>query len=339
MDEIQTSGSTGEPFKFYADKAYGEIVGLNCLRSKFIHGMKPGDRILRLGGNVTNLAPPTNVLKRMFLRKAGLSSFERPNKVLEFYNRFRPNILRGFISSLYVFALWIEEQGIRLKHVPRFILCSAETVHDFMKEKVSEVFRTRVIDRYATTELGVVADNCDDGTGYHVFEDSVYAEFIELNGETYFVGTCLDNFATPFIRYNTGDICEPWPDRPGRCSCGQNTIKFKRIKGRDNDFIQTPDGSLLAPLCFAYFMRQKYDLVKKYRFIQTDSRTIQVDIVPCPCFDQQATQQIIADLKVLTRGLEPTLRIIDHIAPDPSGKMRIVASHVTGPSSACALKN
>jgi phenylacetate-coenzyme A ligase PaaK-like adenylate-forming protein len=201
------------------------------------------------------------------------------------------------------------------------------------------VFRTRVIDRYATAELGVVADNCDEGTGYHVYEDSVYAEFIELDGDTYFVGTCLDNFATPCIRYNTGDICEPWPDRPDRCSCGLNTIKFKGIKGRDNDFIQTPDGSLLAPVDVVFFMRNNYDLVKKYRFIQTDDRTIRVDIVPAPGFDKPATLRIIADLEGFTRGLKPTVRILDHIAPDPSGKMRIVASHVTGPSSACALKN
>ncbi|WP_155319431.1 hypothetical protein [Desulfosarcina alkanivorans] len=84
-----------------------------------------------------------------------------------------------------------------------------------MRDKVSEAFRARVIDRYATAELGVVADSCEQGGGHHIFEDSVYAEFPEVDGVTCFVGTNLDNYATPFIRYHTFDACKPWPDAPG----------------------------------------------------------------------------------------------------------------------------
>ena len=223
--EMRTSGSTGEPFRFLLTNAYGEQIGLDCIRSKCIHGLRPTDRILRIGGDQTVTEPPGNIIKRALLRKAILSSFTKPEDILAFYNRFRPNIIRGFISNLYLFALWLEENHIRLEHVPRFILCSAEMAHAFMTKKVSEMFRTKVVDRYATAELGVVADTCDHGEGYHIFEDSVYAEYAKVNGVHYFVGTNLNNFATPFIRYNTFDICERWPDRFSRCACGLNNTK------------------------------------------------------------------------------------------------------------------
>ncbi|WP_155319432.1 phenylacetate--CoA ligase family protein [Desulfosarcina alkanivorans] len=49
--EMRTSGSTGEPFRFFLDTAYGKQVGLDCIRSKRLHGLRPTDKILRVGGD------------------------------------------------------------------------------------------------------------------------------------------------------------------------------------------------------------------------------------------------------------------------------------------------
>jgi phenylacetate-CoA ligase len=329
--EIRTSGSTGEPFRFLLTNTYGEQIGLDCIRSKFIHGLRPTDRILRIGGDKTITEPPGNIIKRALLRKAILSSFTKPEEILGFYNRFRPNVIRGFISNLYLFALWLEENHIRLEHVPRFILCSAEMAHAFMTKKVSETFRTKVVDRYATAELGVVADTCDHGDGYHIFEDAVYAEYAEVNGITYFVGTSLNNFATPFIRYNTFDICERWPDRFSRCSCGLNTAKFMQISGRDNDFIRIPDGRLLGPMTLVYFMRKNYHLVKQFRFIQDNHRTVRTEIVTEATFSEKIVTAMASELNALTGGLQVDIHICDHIPLEKSGKMRIIKSTVRAP--------
>ena len=328
--EMRTSGSTGEPFRFFLDTAYGEQVGLDCIRSKRLHGLRPTDKILRIGGDESQTEPSGSRIRNLFLQKATLSSFSTPEEILEYYQRFRPDVIRGFLSNLYVFAVWLEENRIRLDHSPRFILCSAEMAHDFMRDKVSEAFRARVLDRYATAELGVVADNCEQGGGYHIFEDSVYAEFLEVNGATCFVGTNLDNYATPFIRYNTFDVCEPWPDAPGRCTCGLGTTKFRRITGRDNDFIVRPDGGMVAPMELIFTMRKSYRSVKKYRFVQEDRRTLQVDIVEHDHLSNKTIKAMATDLKILTGGLRPEIQIVDHIPLEASGKMRIVRSNLKG---------
>lgn len=234
---VKSSGTTGEPFLLSIDNNYSRTLSADALQSKMMHGFRLTDKILKIGGDHNDVKRHRNPLYHFFSKRAVLSSFCKPDEILSFYNSFKPKVIRGYITSMYSFTLWLEAHHKVLEHKPKFILCSAETAHDFMKQRISEIFQTKIIDRYATVELGIVADQCEHEDGYHIFEDSVLAEIIELDGKNYFVGTNLNNYAMPFIRYNTRDICEPWPEHERKCSCGMQTKKFKRIIGRDNDFI------------------------------------------------------------------------------------------------------
>ncbi len=325
MTEITTSGSTGEPFSFFSNSVYDNIVGLNCIRSKLHYGMKLTDKITKIGGVISNKAPSRNIFSGNFFNKTTLSSFDSNQEKLEHLNRFQPQIIQCFISQLYTFSLWLEENNKRLVYIPRFILCSGEIAHPYMLEKVSLNFNTEIFDRYANAELGVVADSCNSGRCYQIYEDTVLAEFLDLDNKTYIVGTNLDNFVTPFIRYNTGDMCTPVdPSCENDKDNKSNLLKFKNIVGRDNDFILLPDQTLLAPITLVYLMRAQYHFIKKYRFIQESRQSITIELVPHKTFDDSVKKSIISELRKLSKGLNPKVVLRNTIPPDASGKMRII---------------
>lgn len=326
LEVKRSSGSTGEPLSVYCDKNYQDIVAMVNIRSNMLHGFKLTDRTLKISHNRNKTERPRNPLGNIFLRRATISLFCSPQEILDFYQAYRPNVIRGYISSIYAFALWIESSSIGLQHKPKYVLCQAEMAHDFMKRKVSEVLNTRVIDRYATIELGIVADECEDEGGYHILEDGVLPEIITIGGRKYFVGTNLDNYATPFIRYNTLDICEEWPEQERRCSCGLSTKKIKRVVGRDNDFIKTPKGDLVAPIDLIFFMRKYYSFFKKFRFIQDDISILKLEVVLDKEVDEMILDQVKEDFKRVSQDLTLEIYELDHIPLDTSGKMRIIQS-------------
>jgi phenylacetate-CoA ligase len=326
--EARSSGSTGEPFTFKIEKTYDISGNLDTLRAQMIHGYRLSDRVLRISGDYEDLQWLKSPINLLFLKSVSFSSFSRPGEIVDFYNRYRPDIMQGYVTSMYALALWLENKNIRLKHRPKFIVCSAETVHDYMREKVSDIFRTKVIDRYATIELGVVAIECPSGEGYHIFEDSVYPEIEEIGGRKYFIGTNLDSFATPFIRYHTHDICEPCADEDDLCSCGITTKKIGKIIGRDNDFIRTPGGVLLAPIDLIFLMRTCYPFVNKFRFVQEHERSVRLEIVLRESPDKKLFAELQDKFKDMAGGLALEIIAVEDIQKNESGKMRIISSAV-----------
>lgn len=324
LTPIKTSGSTGEPFVFFADPRYQRIVSLDTLRSKMRHGLRPMDRVLRIGGDVTDLTRPANPFEQMFFRVARLSSFTALEEILPVYERFKPHVVWSFISNLYTLCLWMETRDIRLSWKPRFLLCSMETVHDFMRRKVEDTFGAKIVDRYSTAELGVVADECQTHGGYHVYEDSVIGEIVEIGGLPYFVGTNLDNYATPFIRYNTRDVCRPWPEAQSACACGLTTNKIQVIIGRDNDFLKGPDGQKIPPATLIYLMRKHYHAIGKFRFVQNSPETLRVTITMKYKDAPLDFADLAENIRRVTGGLAADIHLADDIAPDPGGKLRII---------------
>jgi phenylacetate-CoA ligase len=329
LKRISTSGSSGEPFAFYMASAKGSYPEVNAIRTYMLHGLIPTDRVLKIGGSETIIDTPSDWIGRLFFRRVALSSFCDYREIYDFYHTYKPKVIRGFISSLYAFSLWLETEGLRMNHRPRFIACSAEMVHGYMRAKVEKVFKTRIVDIYATAELGFVASQCLHG-GYHVFEDSVIVEFSPSGDRSLLIGTNLDNVATPFIRYNTGDVCEPAAkaDTVDRCRCGQTTRKIDVLSGRDNDFILTPGGRRIAPIDMIFYMRNHYASIDQFRFIQKATRTIRVEIVAESSRAAWAAGRLADGIRKFTGGLDPEVHLVDRIPLDKSGKLRIIRSAI-----------
>ncbi len=104
--------------------------------------------------------------------------------------------------------------------------------------------------------------------------------------------THLHSYATPFIRYDVGDLARLL----SRCPCGHDGPVLTNIYGRSKQLLKHADGRI-SP--FYVWGRMLIDIVKfdEYRIRQTDLETIVVEIVApesLPPEKREAVRRLVA---------------------------------------------
>lgn len=128
----------------------------------------------------------------------------------------KPTILismPGFALNLVNIA---DTKGIDLSESSvRIVICSAETLSDAKREKLARRWGAEVYDVFGMSEAGLMGIEGDAHDGIHVWSDMYYCEVIdEETGEilpegeegTFCVTPLYTNNATPFLRWNSGDV-------------------------------------------------------------------------------------------------------------------------------------
>ncbi len=136
-------------------------------------------------------------------------------------------------------------------------------------------------------------------------------------------GLCSD--AQPFIRYRTGDMVRMShdTDRAGR---GLHVIA--EVVGRSTDFLVRADGTIMHALASIYVLRAT-EGVAEFKLIQHDLRDLEVLVVVDPRWTPAGAQRIEAGLRQrLGSDVRVTVRVVQEIAPEASGKHRYVVSRV-----------
>jgi phenylacetate-CoA ligase len=132
----------------------------------------------------------------------------------------------------------------------------------------------------------------------------------------------------PFIRYRTGDMAvmssEP-------CTCGRGLPVLKEVFGRSTDFVHTPSGNTMHALALIYEVRDKPG-IRAFKFIQAEDLSLELQLVAGPELTP-VIEQAVRDgvLRRMGVGSQLTIRRVDEIPPERSGKYRYVVSKVTSP--------
>ena len=197
-----TSGSTGVPLAVYVDLRVEDFYTAVWLRSTFECGLRVGDKMVVIAD------PRTFPKGKTFLQRLGIaerryiSIFESAEGQRDLLQEFRPNVVKGYASSLYILA---ERYGGDLKQIgARLVFSGAEILNRAERLVVSSAFGAELFDFYACSELGWLAWECKAHVGYHVNADSVLLEFLDEDGEAVapgekgrVVGTSLINHVMP----------------------------------------------------------------------------------------------------------------------------------------------
>jgi phenylacetate-CoA ligase len=224
------------------------------------------------------------------------------------------------------------QANLRLDDLPvRAIFATAEVLYDHQKQAISEAFGgVPVVNGYGSREGGFISHECPAGN-MHIMSTSILVEFLHegkpvqegQDGEI--VVTHLANHAMPFIRYRTGDIGQP---SKAKCPCGRGFEVMKVLKGRSTDFVVTPDGRWVHGLGLIYAIRE-IPGVAQYQIVQTDVHEVQVSLVLLDSFPSDGHERIREGIvKRLGLGVRITVKAVDAIAQDASGKFRCVISEV-----------
>ncbi len=312
----KTSGSTGQPFTTYFDRAFLSIRNALFLRTLVAAGYRPGQRLL-LVTDERPKQPPAWMRWRYALNLDGDEGLARA------FAEFRPHVVYGPVSPLRRMAVGLEAKRVPWK--PRAVVTTAETLEPAVRTYLKAVFGADVFDAYGLTESGMLAWECAQHAGYHLSEDTALVELLpeaEPGEGRPMVVTTLDLVGMPFIRYRTNDLVRP--GAAGRCRCGRTFRRLERIEGRLVDCIRLADGRAVSPYALTHVLGPIPGL-ERYRVVQEDLRGFLVQ------YEQKSRRAgpdegaVRSGLKGLL-GADAQIRVegVASLEPPPGRKFRLV---------------
>lgn len=335
MVPAKTSGSSGEPFRFRRHRASLDYSYACMWRSLLRHGIRPGDRRVRVWGRSFHFNATPRAIRRVQRRHAvrdwmsnsvGVDAYSLgPANVAAAVDRLRaarPVYLHGYVSALYVIARHLLDTGSDLRGLRlKAAVTESEKLYPFQKEAMEAAFGCPVVEFYGCVELGAVAQT--DPGGELLVNDDMYIVESSPSGEA--IITDLFSHAFPFIRYRLGDLV-----RLGEGHARELPYSvLAEVVGRTVDLIPLRGGGFVHGVALAHVVDQHLALVQKYQVRQEAIDRFEVRLVVRQPLPAAVRERIAADLVGLVGGgVAIDIREVDDIAPAPSGKFRWVVSEV-----------
>jgi len=295
-----TGGSTGAPLKYRMSKKDYEIGCALLYRGWGNAGYKLGDKMAMMGGS--SLVPNTKSnlktkIQDFFLNFRHYSSFGMSEKnLLEYFNdinKWKPKFIRGYASSIYLFAKFIDKNNLKLKYKIEAIFTTAEKLFKKQRQFIEKALGASVFDNYGLNDGGISSYECKNHYGMHVDTKRAILETINSNDKQIIeqqgkiLATSLYNYAMPFIRYDTGDM---GIISDSECACGQKTLLLKEIIGRVTDTLKLNNIIIGSPVLTV--LMGKFD-IEQYQIIQDDKTSIIIKIVQGKTYNKKINEGYI----------------------------------------------
>lgn len=328
---VQTSGSTGTPLHLYLDR------NINIARFAFLWriwnwtGYQFGQKWAKIGGSVFEKDRPFKYIK--LLNAIYISSYkitkDNVHSILTELIRFQPKMLRGYPSSIYEFSKFIAERPERHKLRLNNIVTDSETLLDYQRDFIQKIFECKVFDLYSHWEhINMIAE-CTNQVKHHQMEYGIL-EILDKDNKQVKDGeagemtaTGLFNLSMPLIRYKTGDLAVKGKNE---CSCGRKHDVIKRIDGRIEDAIITPDGRIVCRLDAAFKYNRGFDFAQ---IVQNDINSMDIFLVKNKYYDLY--EEKILEKHIRNRVgdvIKMNYKFVDKINPQENGKIRFVKNNL-----------
>lgn len=334
---VQTGGTSGKPVRLYLSGRTRALWNMMWLLRFQWAGWRIGDRSVIFAtsyGDRTGTIPVDVAYRAdrarglLFLNGASVTS-EQLASFARMVLDFRPQFLRGYPSLLMLLAREIHTLGRppRLKAV----LTGGELLGGAQRDYLSQAFGCPVYDWYNMWENVATAIQCERGT-YHFIPELSYVEILR-NGRPCkpgemgeIVGTHLENYAMPLIRYNMNDLASPIGSA---CGCGRSLDSMALIGGRSRDLVVTPRGYVLLAAGQVIAKLDPPVRIEKLQFYQEHKEELLVRIVRGNGHTEDDTRRL---LHQVDRMLEGEVRLqweyVEDIPRTPAGKYPYVVCKV-----------
>lgn len=337
------TGGTGNPIQFYVTKEQLSWEVAAEYRAYGWANYRLGDRCFMFWGSPIDkskyqsvIGHLTKTLERISFADTYFISDEVLSRFAYLLGRFNPEIIRGYATSVYMVAKYLLEKGIDYVR-PKAVITSAETLFDSNRKVIEEAFGCSVFDHYGSREIGALATECEEHSGYHISAENVVFEFVR-EGEHVAAGeksmilvTSLRNFGMPFIRYEIGDVGIPSNEE---CNCGRGLPLISSIEGRMADFMAVYDKrkGCVVPVGPVYPLVELASMhvpLESYRVIQEELNRVVIKAVKGRGYSQKHTDFLVEYMhKFLGDNVMVEVEFMDYIPPLPSGKRSQVISKV-----------
>jgi phenylacetate-CoA ligase len=327
-DISKTSGSTGIPLTVYYSEKDDDYEKAIALRPNLSCGQKIRDKWVVIT-SPDHIAPKKWFQRLRIFAPEFISLFDNVKKQISILEKFNPDVLDGYASSIFLLAKELEETENN-KIRPKIIFTTAELLTNDIRKYIESVFGVKVYDQFGCVELARTAWECPEQCGYHIDMDAVVMEFLrdgeavapEERGEIVYTG--LYQYAMPFIRYAVGDIGIPSDEK---CPCGRGLPMMNVIEGRTDAFVQVSDGRCFSPIIWTILLRP-FSEIAQFKVLQEKRNLIKVQIVKGKGFSQETIDSVKGNIKnALGEDMHIEVEIVNEISRE-AGKVRSVVSKV-----------
>jgi len=323
-ETLYTGGSTGTSLKYHESFHATKIRWAAHLRGWSWNGYSPGKRIATVSSSQGTLN------KRNALNLYGDLTAENIKENIRILRSFRPEYIRGYVSSLYILARYILENDIRIEGVLAIDPIS-ENLYPYQRETIEQAFNCEVYQEYCANDGGACAWECDEHRGLHYTMERAIIE--EVSGEL--ITTDLWNYAMPFIRYKNGDSVR---FTGNRCKCDRE-LALIEVKGRDNDLIITPSGPVSPSLIMQAgiglsggkrFQSNNFQVgISAVQYVQKPGYRLVVNMVKNDQFDKEKLTQFTRNLERVLPGMQINLAEVESIPSTTKGKRYFIINEDT----------
>ncbi|MFC1485826.1 phenylacetate--CoA ligase family protein [Candidatus Latescibacterota bacterium] len=325
----RTSGATGIPLTVFNTKNEGIYMFMTMVCAYWENKVRPWHKRAHIYD--TGRMPKKWVVQRWNQRKIHIPPSQHVKEQIETLQLFRPHVICGFNNSLKLLAHALKQSGTK-GISPDIVIGSAELLDEPTRALINGVFEVEMVDMYASAETGCIAWECPDHRGYHLNVDSLIVEFIrdgkpvQLGEPGHIVVTPLFRYAMPLIRYDLGDIGIP-TDR--QCSCGRGLPLMEMIKGRSDEFITLPSGTVIPPVATFAVVIENEPSIAEYFVVQENYDLIVVKLVIYKRFGADEVERVKSGIEDLVHHEAVVkVEVVDKIDRGTNDKYRRIISKV-----------
>lgn len=215
LKKSNTGGTTGQPLAFYLDKnAYArEWAHMHAIWSKLGYHYTD-EKITIRGKNIGSHYYKYNFNQNEFLINAYVSLEDNLDACRELILKRNIKWIHGYPSSVFSFLHELENIDPTLFEIligkVRGVFLGSEYPAPKYRNYIENHCGLRSISWYGHSEMAVLAPEREPGSGvYFPFQSYGFAEAVPEGDTHRLIATSTHNFASPFIRYDTGDLIDP----------------------------------------------------------------------------------------------------------------------------------
>lgn len=242
-------------------------------------------------------------------------------------NKFKPDALDGFFTSMCELAGYIERKGIALEFQPIAIFPTSETLTPIGRELLERVFNCKVYNQYASSEGAPFVTECINQKLHMELASGVFEHISDNDSEI--LVTSFTTYGTPLIRYRIGDRMTF--AHAQNCSCGLCAPIVEEIQGRRQDFLYTPQGAKINAGNVANLLKNIPNAVIRAQFVQERVDEIMVLLEVEDGKYTKEHEALLRDefLHKFGKDMNVIIKVVDEIPREVSGKYRMIKNTVS----------
>ena len=274
---VSTSGSTGAPFSIRIDKNKHQRNTADTIYFSRRSGYRVGQKVVYIkiwGDNQKFSLFSKFGFKNIYPQSVfNLSEKDMAKLIDSIQKDTCKTVLLSYSSALEKICKYLDGIGSkRLNSNVVSIIAISEALNPYVKRATKKYFGIEAVSRYSNNENGILAQqDAGDNHNFVINEASYYIELLDFKLNIInnsgklgsIVVTDLHNYATPLIRYDTGDLGILEYDE-------YNTPYLSVVNGRKLDAIYDTNGHVV-PSHVSYKLC-KYGEYKQFQLIQSGKK-------------------------------------------------------------------